>query len=136
MLRKYFFNTNLNPVWSKIQNVRSVHVLGTPHIENCSKYSGSTTHTCMRVEPPLHRTASKVHLFLLKYAVKFFRKSYSGLFFELFTFFFDLPVLYKWQCWYQVKPKQWRTVGVAELIIASILERDIFELTSCPEWKG
>ena len=64
---------NLNPLLSKlksclkqIQNVRPVHVLGTPHMENCSKYSGSTTHTCMRVEPALHRTASKVCFFTLK----------------------------------------------------------------------
>ena len=45
--------------------VYCVHVLGTPHIENCSKYSGSTTHTCMRVEPPLHKTASDVYIFSL-----------------------------------------------------------------------
>ena len=44
--------------------------------------------------------------------------------------------MYKWQCWYQVQSKQWRTVGVAELNITSILKRDIFELTSCPECKG
>ena len=35
---------------------------GTPRMENCSQYSGSTIHTCMEVEPPIHRTASKVYL--------------------------------------------------------------------------
>ena len=32
---------------------------GTPHTENCSQYSGSTDHTCVIVEPPIQRTASK-----------------------------------------------------------------------------
>ena len=53
-------------------------------------------------------------------------------FFELFTFLFNLLVLYKWQCWYQVRPKQWRTVGVAETSYNFIFLRDICELTSCP----
>ena len=35
-------------------------------------------------------------------------------------------------CWYQVKPKQWRTVGVAELLKASIFQRDLCVLTACP----
>ena len=38
-------------------------------MENCSKYSGSTVHTSMKLEPPLHRTASKVYsksFFILK----------------------------------------------------------------------
>ena len=69
---------NLNPLSSKfksclkqIQNVRPVHVLGTPHMENCSKYSASTIHTCMKVEPPIHGTASKVHFCLPRNAAKF-----------------------------------------------------------------
>ena len=33
---------------------------GTPRIASCSQYSGSTVHTCMNMEPPIHRTASKV----------------------------------------------------------------------------
>ena len=31
-------------------------------MESCSEYSGSTIHTCMKMEPPLFRTASKVYL--------------------------------------------------------------------------
>ena len=34
-------------------------------MESCSEYSGSTLHTCMKMEPPLQRTASKVY-FLFK----------------------------------------------------------------------
>ena len=55
---------------------------------------------------------------------------------KLVPFLCYLLVPNKWQCRYQVQPKQRRTVGVAELIITSIFERDIFELTSCPECKG
>ena len=40
---------------------------GTPRMENCSQYSGSTIHTCMEVEPLIHRTASKVYLPTCKY---------------------------------------------------------------------
>ena len=35
--------------------------LENPHMENCSQYSGSTIHTCMKVDPPIHRTATKVY---------------------------------------------------------------------------
>ena len=34
---------------------------GTPHTENSSKYSSSTFHTCMKLEPPIPRSASKVY---------------------------------------------------------------------------
>ena len=30
-------------------------------MENGSQYSGSTVHTCMKVEPPIQRAASKVY---------------------------------------------------------------------------
>ena len=30
-------------------------------MENGSQYSGSTVHTCMKMEPPIHRAASKVY---------------------------------------------------------------------------
>ena len=53
----------------QIQNVRVVHSFGTPRMENCLQYSVSTIHTCMEVEPPIHRTASKVYLCNLKYLV-------------------------------------------------------------------
>ena len=50
----------------QIQNVRAVQSIkiGTPHMENCSQYSGSTIHIYMNVEPPIQRTASKVYLFI------------------------------------------------------------------------
>ena len=36
-------------------------------MENGSQYSGSTVHTCMKVEPPIQRAASKVYFsFFLK----------------------------------------------------------------------
>ena len=34
---------------------------GTPRIENCLQYSGSTFHTCMNSEPPIHEAVSKVY---------------------------------------------------------------------------
>ena len=44
--------------------------VGYPHMENCSKYSGSTAHTCMKLEPPIHRTAYKVYFAFLYFKVK------------------------------------------------------------------
>ena len=32
-------------------------------MENGSQYSGSTVHTCMKMEPPIQRTASKVYFY-------------------------------------------------------------------------
>ena len=37
-----------------------------------------------------------------------------------------------WQCWYQVRPKQWRAVGLAELLKTSTYQREICVLTPCP----
>ena len=49
----------------QIQSVRSVQsnywIWKSPHGE-CSKYPGSTFHTCMKLEPPVLRTAAKVYL--------------------------------------------------------------------------
>ena len=33
---------------------------------------------------------------------------------------------------HKLRPKQWRTVGVADSCITSIFQRDIYELTACP----
>ena len=35
---------------------------GTPRIEDCLKYSGSTFHIYMKMEPPIHKAVSKVYL--------------------------------------------------------------------------
>ena len=65
-----FFNTKknskLNPVEANLKCSAStiqIFGFGTPHMENCSMYSDSTFHTCMILEPPIHRTASKVKYF-------------------------------------------------------------------------
>ena len=44
--------------------------VGNPHLENCSKYSGSTVHTFMKLEPPIDRTAYKVYFAFLYFKVK------------------------------------------------------------------
>ena len=51
-----------NPVWSKILkgSASTSNGLEPPHLWNCSQYSVNTIHACLNVEPPIHRTASKV----------------------------------------------------------------------------
>ena len=58
-------NLNPNEANSKCSG-STIHFIsgsGTPLTENCSQYSGSTIHTCMKLEPPIHRTDSKVYIF-------------------------------------------------------------------------
>ena len=55
-------NKQLNPVEAS-SNCSGSTILGfgIPRILNGSEYSGSTFHIHMKVEPPLHRAASKVY---------------------------------------------------------------------------
>ena len=37
---------------------------------------------------------------------------------------FDLSILFKWQCWFKLKPKQWRAVGVADTSYSFNFQRE------------
>ena len=102
------FLSGVKSCLKQIQNVRVVHStgIGTPHMEECSPYLVSTVHFRMNLEHPIHRFA--YNLICLKVA--------NAL----------------WQSWYQVRPKQWRAVGLAELLKTSTYQREICVLTPCP----
>ena len=57
------FNQQWNPVETNSKCSGSTILgFGTPRIENCLKYSGSTFHIYMKMEPPVHKAVSKVYL--------------------------------------------------------------------------